>query len=115
MSQVSDQVEAHRIGLLQVTEDQEHGFGASQLHEELDDGREKAKTIVTQIGCRSRERNRCAERWHEACQGRVCACKLCTFGLGQAFRVIFKRHRKRAASELVRMCASSSAERDGSS
>ena len=81
MSQVPDQVEADGISLVQVTEDQEDRLRASQVHQELDNGREEIEIVViAQIGRRSRERNPGPQRRHEPCQGRVCACELRALG-----------------------------------
>jgi hypothetical protein len=56
MSQVPDQVEADGIGLVQVTEDQEDRPRASQVGQELDNGRDEIEMIVAQIGCWDRTR-----------------------------------------------------------
>ena len=81
MGQVPDQIEADGISLVQVAEDQKDRLRASQVHQELDNGREEIEIVIAQIGRLSRERDPGPQRRHEPCQARVCARDFRALGL----------------------------------
>jgi hypothetical protein len=57
MSQVPDQIEADGISLVQIAEDQQDRLRASQVHQELNNGRKEIEIVIAQIEGRCRERN----------------------------------------------------------
>ena len=81
MSQVPDQIEADGIGLVEVAEDQEDRLRASQVHQELNNGREETEIVVAQIGNWRRERNPGPQRRHEPGQAWVGAGDFRALGL----------------------------------